>query len=143
MPTFRWMTLMIAVSLTVACGGGASEPEPVAATAEPETTGDEDAPIPTAEFIGMVTVQATPEVCGDASLLRTCYPAMDASLCAQAFGAAMMACGEAMSETLPATVDGSTADSVAGAVANCARVAYQDGLAQAGVERTVDCPLEH
>lgn len=145
MPTFHRSLLTIAASLLIACGGGSSEPaaEPVAATsAETQSTGGEDEVLPTPEFISMVAIQAIPEVCGDASLLRTCYPAMDGATCAQAFTIAMNACGDAMSDTLPPTVDQSSAEAVATAVATCARIAYQDGLAQAGIARTADCPLE-
>jgi hypothetical protein len=98
-------------------------------------------PMPLPNFLGAVTTEVLPDLCSDASLLRTCYPSIDAQVCATAFSTAMMSCGENMQSSLPAEVTEETADPVATAVATCARMAYQGGLKQAGAARAADCPL--
>lgn len=141
---------MVVAALAWGCGGapaeGSAEPAP---TNEASTSGDERAdanagdepsfPMPTSEFLGMVTAEATPGVCGDESPFRVCYPSLDADRCASVFYQAMLACGEAMSSTLPPTVDEGTADSVAQATAACAGQAFRQGLDQAGVPRSAEC----
>jgi len=98
-------------------------------------------PMPLPNFLGAVTAEVLPDLCSDASPLRTCYPSIDAQVCATAFSTAMMSCGENMQGSLPAEVTEETADPVATAVATCARMAYQGGLEQAGAARAADCPL--
>ena len=98
-------------------------------------------PMPLPQFLGAVTAEVLPDLCSDASPLRTCYPSIDAQVCATAFTTAMMSCGENMQSSLPAEVTEDTADPVATAVATCARMAYQGGLEQAGAARAADCPL--
>ena len=136
-------------SLLAGCGGSSSTSEaPVASSTSgseasaPTQETEATFPMATSEFLGMVSFEAVPEVCADASPLRTCYPSLPAESCANAFMTAMMACGEGMQDVLPPTVDEETADPVALAVAGCARSAFQQGLAQAGVARTADCALE-
>lgn len=144
---------MLIAALAWGCSGGATaeEPEePSQAAANEPTSGDELAradggdepmyPIATSEFLGMVTVEAAPGVCGDSSPFRQCYPSLDASQCATVFGRAMLACGEAMSGTLPQTIeDDATAEAVAEATARCAGQAFTQGLDQAGVPRAAEC----
>ena len=152
----RWSSLCVVATLA-GCGGSSASTEGAGdssatqgatsnsggeAAASSGAQGEEAAfPMATAEFLGAVTAQAAPELCADASPLRTCYPSIDAQLCTAAFAQAMTSCGQAMASTLPPTVDEESADPVATAVATCARTAYQSGLEQAGVQRTTDCPL--
>jgi hypothetical protein len=143
--------LTLAGAVSAGCGGGASSSEQSTTAAntqsQPQTNtqsaGGEAPtfPMPLPDFLGAVTVEVLPELCSDASPLRTCYPSIDAELCANAFGTAMMVCGENMQSTLPAEVTEESADPVATAVATCARIAYQAGLEQAGIVRATDCPL--
>ena len=144
---------MLVAALAGGCGGApAEEPsEPVTTNeASSSTSGDERAlsdagdepiyPIATSEFLGMVTVEAAPGICGDASPFRQCYPSLDASQCATVFGRAMLACSEAMAGTLPQTIeDDATAEAVAEATARCAGQAFTQGLDQAGVPRAAEC----
>ncbi len=130
------------------CGGGSSATTTETTPAQTQnqqaatTSGDEPTyPMPLPQFLGAVTAEVLPDLCSPPSPLRTCYPAIDADLCANAFGTAMMVCGENMQSTLPAEVTEETADPVATAVATCARIAYQAGLEQAGIVRASDCPL--
>jgi hypothetical protein len=116
-------------------GGGGSAGGGSAGAAEPTF------PMPLPNFLGAVTAEVLPDLCSDASPLRTCYPSIDAQVCATAFSTAMMSCGENMQSSLPAEVTEETADPVATAVATCARMAYQLGLEQAGAARAADCPL--
>jgi hypothetical protein len=147
MTSWRSMVVMVVVLAATGCGGS-SEPaaEPAGGATSSETAGAEagaaDESMATSEFVAQVTVAALPEVCADDSPLRTCYPAIDGPTCGTAFSQAMTACADGMSETLPPTVDGETADAVASAVATCARIAYQSGVEQAGIARTADCALE-
>ena len=136
--------------VALGCGGGASSTEETTPAAEttqqPQSTansgGESEAyPMPLPNFLGAVTREVLPDLCSDASPLRTCYPSIDGELCANAFATAMMLCGENMQSTLPAEVTEENADPVATAVATCARMAYQAGLEQAGVVRATDCPL--
>jgi hypothetical protein len=147
---------MLVATLAWGCGGATSEeaaPAPTtpatASGASTSTSGGEPQgaeadevtyPMATSEFLGMVTFEATPEVCGDGSPFRRCYPSLDGEQCANVFGRAMLACGEAMQGTLPQTVDDeATADSVAHATASCAGQAFTQGLDQAGVPRSAEC----
>lgn len=150
----RTISMALALSVTSAtalgCGGGSSND---AATTSNDTatttstTGGDAAqsepgfPMPLPRFLEAVTIEVLPQLCSEASPLRTCYPSIDAELCANAFGTAMMLCGENMQSTLPAEVTEENADPVATAVATCARMAYQAGLEQAGVVRAADCSL--
>lgn len=144
----RWM---LVAALAWGCGGGTAaeepaEPTPAAAANEPTSGGDRAEadepmfPMATSEFLGMVTVEAAPGVCGDGTPFRRCYPSLDASQCATVFGQAMLTCGEAMSGTLPETIeDDATAEAVAQATARCAGQAFTQGLDQAGVPRAAEC----
>jgi hypothetical protein len=118
-------------------GNGASGGETAQSGAAQEPT----FPMPLPNFLGAVTAEVLPDLCSEASPLRTCYPSIDAQVCATAFSTAMMSCGENMQGSLPAEVTEETADPVATAVATCARMAYQGGLEQAGAARAADCPL--
>jgi hypothetical protein len=118
-------------------GNGASGGETAQSGAAQEPT----FPMPLPNFLGAVTAEVLPDLCSEASPLRTCYPSIDAQVCATAFSTAMMSCGENMQASLPAEVTEETADPVATAVATCARMAYQGGLEQAGAARAADCPL--
>ncbi|MBN8611621.1 MAG: hypothetical protein J0L92_13595 [Deltaproteobacteria bacterium] len=151
--TWKTVSLVAVCALSgvaVGCGGGASS-SAQETTPAPDTTQQQSAansggeaeayPMPLPNFLGAVTREVLPDLCSDASPLRTCYPSIDAELCANAFATAMMLCGENMQSTLPAEVTEENADPVATAVATCARMAYQAGLEQAGVVRATDCPL--
>ncbi|MFN7699021.1 MAG: hypothetical protein ACK5U8_14065 [Deltaproteobacteria bacterium] len=129
--------------LALGCGGGGG------VSAEPsggQTGGGESAepsfPMPLAQFLGLVTAEVLPDLCSEASPLRTCYPGVEQETCATAFSTAMMSCGENMQGTLPAEVAEGDAEATATAVATCARIAYQLGLEQAGAARAADCALE-
>lgn len=135
------------------CGGGSASNDGASAnngngnassggeTAQSGAAQEPTFPMPLPNFLGAVTAEVLPDLCSDASPLRTCYPSIDAQVCATAFSTAMMSCGENMQSSLPAEVTEETADPVATAVATCARMAYQLGLEQAGAARAADCPL--
>jgi hypothetical protein len=153
--TVSLVALCAMSSVALGCGGGSASSTDETTPAQDTTAGGqgqqqgtanaggetEAYPMPLPNFLGAVTREVLPDLCSDASPLRTCYPSIDAELCANAFATAMMLCGENMQSSLPAEVTEENADPVATAVATCARMAYQAGLEQAGVVRATDCPL--